>query len=315
MDAAARRLIPTTKISLRGPAGLFKSAEIHKLCWGLIDNCNTNISLCPIDVITFHRKGINSSGDILTETIDLLEEFHTFFPNLNGMPFSNSEADPTPGWSKNITSYTDVHYAHMLASIIFQHWNAHLLGLLNGFESISHDNSFLSYPPFEFSQRTLLARFMINNTHPKTVKFIQKPVYAALGMLSALAKKATKFHTQDSVNYILTLDKQYAAVLLLSTEQYRSELEITINIKWNCTTFGYFAEFIDQEQTNPYAVWLKFNKPSYPNETVLFEMQRTQVHTLMESLWNKNKVVIIMFIRFSYLRVHMRLTNQGSSKY
>lgn len=251
------------------------------MCWGLLNVCNANGSLCPIDVITFHRKGLNTPDDILTETIELLKEFHGLYPNLSDMPIANTEADPTSGWSKDITSYADVHYAHMLASIVFQHWNAHLSGLLHQLESISHDNSFLSYPPFEFSQRTLLARFMMNNTHPKSVRFVQKPVYAALGMLSALARKAAQFHTHKSVNYIISLDEQYAAVLLLSTEQTRVNIEITMNLKWNCTKFVYLAEFVDQEQTNPYAIWLKYQKPSYPNNTVLLEMQRAQVYIKM----------------------------------
>lgn len=280
LDAAARKLRSATKIPLRGPAGLFKSADMHKKCWGLLDDCNANVSRCPIDVITFHRKGVNSPDDILTETIDLLNKFHSSYPNLGEIPFANSEADPTSGWSKNVTLYADVHYAYILLTIVFQHWNAYLLGLLHQFESISHDNSFLSYHPFEFSQRTILTRFMMNDTNPKSVKFIQKPVYAALGMLNALASTATKFHTHQSVNYILSLDEQYAAVLLLSTEQNHFNAEITIHMKWNCTAFAYFAEFIDQEQTNPYYIWLKYNKPSYPNDTVLFEMQRAQVNWL-----------------------------------
>lgn len=277
-EAAARRMRPETRIPLRGPAGLFKSIEMHRKCWGLLDDCNANITLCPIDVITFHRKGVNTSNDVLTETIDLLEKIHKVFPNLSELPFSNSEADPTSGWSRNVTLYADVHYSHMLLSIVFQHWNAYSMGLLHQFESISHDNSFLSYHPFEFSQRTLLARFMMNETHPKSVIFIQKPVYAALGMLSSLTNTATKFYEQKKVSYLISLSKQYVAALLLSAEQDYFDLKITMSSKWNCTAFVYFAEFIDQERTNPYAVWSKYNKPSYPNDTVLFEMRRAQVY-------------------------------------
>lgn len=266
------------------------------MCWGLLENCNANVTRCPIDVITFHRKGANSSNDILTETIELLREFDYLYPNLSEMPFANTEADPTSGWSKNVTSYADVHYAHMLASIIFQHWNANLMGVLHRLESISHDNSFLSYHPFEFDQRTLLARFMMNNTHPPSVLFIQKPVYAAFGMLAALATNATALHTSESVNYILSLDKQYAAMMLLSTEQSSFiTIEIAVNMKWNCTTFGYFAEFIDQDQTNPYSIWLKYNKPSYPNGTVLNEMQRAQVHWKMAYDGIEQTMIIIQF--------------------
>lgn len=297
MDAAARKLRPAIKIPLRGPAGLFKSAKVHQMCWGLLNVCNANASLCPIDVITFHRKGLNSADEILTETIELLMEFQSLYPNLSDLPFANTEADPTSGWSKNITSYADAHYAHTLTSIVFQHWNAYLSGQIHRFQSISHDNSFLSYHPYEFSQRTLLARFMMNNTCPKSVKFIQKPVYAALGMLSALARKATPFYTQNNVNYIVTMDKQYAAVLVLSTEQIRFNIEIKLDLKWNFTKFAYLAEFVDQEQTNPYAIWLKHQKPSYPNNTVLLEMQHAQVYIKMDVSCKYYSALIVFHIQ------------------
>lgn len=86
-------------------------------------------------------------------------------------------ADPTSGWSKNVSSYADVHYAHTLISIVFEHWGALSNGKLARLESISHDNAFLSYHPYEFEQRTMLARFSMNDTIPWTFQFIQKPVY------------------------------------------------------------------------------------------------------------------------------------------
>lgn len=279
LDAAARRMSPITRIPLRGPAGLFKTVEKHRKCWGILDACNANVSSCPIDVITFHRKGVNSSDDILSGTIELLEKFHNSYPNLCETPFANSEADPTSGWSKNVTSYADASYAHMLVSTVLQHWNAFLMGSLRRLESISHDNAFLSYHPFEFDQRTMLARFLMNESHPISVKFVQKPVYAALGMLSSLSTKATKCHVHKNVSYVASLDhRQYASILLLSTTQNYVDVQIAMNAKWNRTAVAYLAEFIDQEQTNPYAIWLKYNKPPYPNETVLSEMRRAQVN-------------------------------------
>lgn len=250
------------------------------MCWGLLANCNANVPYCPIDVITFHRKGVNTADEVLTETIELIKEFNSFYPNLNGMSFANTEADPTSGWSRNITTNADVHYAHSLTSIVLQHWNAYSTGTLRRLDSISNDNAFLSYHPFEFSQRTLLARFMMNNTHPKSVKFIQKPVYAALGMLSGLARKATKYNTYKNVSYIVTLDEQYAAVLLVSNEQIPSNhlISIAMNLKGNCSKIAFLAEFVDQEQTNPYSIWLKYGKPAYPNDTVFLDMQHAQVY-------------------------------------
>lgn len=54
------------------------------------------------------------------------------------------------------------------------------------FGLLSNDNAFLSYFPNQFLQRTLLARFQVNNTSPKYVEFIKKPVYTIFGLLSQL---------------------------------------------------------------------------------------------------------------------------------
>lgn len=51
---------------------------------------------------------------------------------------------------------------------------------------LSNDNAFLSYHPFPFTQRTLTARFQVNNTRPPHVQLIRKPVLGALGLLALL---------------------------------------------------------------------------------------------------------------------------------
>ena len=56
------------------------------------------------------------------------------------------------------------------------------------FGLLSNDNGFLSYNPHFFTQRTLLARFQMNNTKPAHVQFIRKPVYSVMGMLSHLGE-------------------------------------------------------------------------------------------------------------------------------
>lgn len=51
---------------------------------------------------------------------------------------------------------------------------------------LSNDNAFLSYHPFPFTQRTLTARFQVNNTRPPHVQLIRKPALGALGLLALL---------------------------------------------------------------------------------------------------------------------------------
>lgn len=289
LKAAARRTKPIIEFELRGPAGLFKSIDKHHLCWGLLEYCNSNISQCPMNVITFHRKGVSTSSDIVVNTEDLIYEIHKTYPNLKQHPYANTECDPSSGWSKNLSSNADVSYANSLTSIVFDHWNALYKNRLPHLESISHDNSFLSYHPYEFEQRTLLARFVMNNTNPKTINFIQKPVYGALGLLGSLAEYATEITTEKNVSYIITLSRNYAAVLLLSKENYQmDEIEFTFKLSryWmnaTCAKFAYFAEYLNQNRTDPYAIWMQYNRPSYPNDTVIADMQHAQVSLFVNS--------------------------------
>lgn len=75
---------------LQGPAGLFKSIEKHPFCWGLLNECNRNMSACPINSITFHRKGLfGTAKEVVDESKTLLNTIFENYPNLRNMPFSN----------------------------------------------------------------------------------------------------------------------------------------------------------------------------------------------------------------------------------
>ena len=72
--------------------------------------------------------------------------------------------------------------------MIQQHQNLLLLdpnSTIN-YTLLSNDNAFLSYHPFPFTQRTLTARFQVNNTRPPHVQLIRKPVLAVMGLLALL---------------------------------------------------------------------------------------------------------------------------------
>lgn len=51
---------------------------------------------------------------------------------------------------------------------------------------LSNDNAFLSYHPHAFSQRTLTARFQVNNTQPPHVQLVRKPILAVMALLALL---------------------------------------------------------------------------------------------------------------------------------
>ncbi|KAL9925933.1 alpha-L-iduronidase isoform 1-T2 [Glossina fuscipes fuscipes] len=304
LDKAGQNL----RFVLRGPAGLFKTPQKHPLCWGLLQFCDTNISTCPIDIITYHRKGINENGaELIEDSKNLWSNIYMKFPTLAQLPISNDEADPIVGWSTAREFQADVRYAVTLVNITLQHWEAIIEKKeLRNLETISHDNAFLSYYPNVFTQRTLLAHFRINNTVPPHSQFIQKPVYAAVGMLSRLAELSTKAEfVTCSRNYSMKLLKTksleagkplYFSWLLLYTDMayFSGRCIINIQIPLNSPEmFAYIAESLDQSHTNPYKVWQSFGSPPYPNaiERRTMRLQQTPIVLSSGSL-DTNKIKI-----------------------
>lgn len=76
----------------------------------------------------------------------------------------------------------------MTLQVIIQHQNL-LISKANNtinYSLLSNDNAFLSYYPHYFTQRTLTARFQMNNTKPPHVQMVRKPVLTAMGLLALL---------------------------------------------------------------------------------------------------------------------------------
>jgi L-iduronidase len=171
---------------------------------------------------------------------------------------------------------------------ILLHWKAIYDGQMKNLDSISHDNSFLNFYPNFFTQRTLLARFQMNNTTPKHVQFIEKPVYAALGLISYLGDFASSMKTSKNISYVITSNgnnsaKFYACSLVTShvnLNQYISKTkkyEIIIDNLPKRNDLVYFAEFIDNKKTNPSKIYHAIGKPAYPEYKFLVEMRKAQI--------------------------------------
>lgn len=204
-----------------------------------------------------------------------------------------SEADPEAGWSTPRDYQEDVRYALALANIVLNHWEAKLNGkIFAKFEDLSNDNAFMSYHPFEFSQRTLLAHFRMNNSDPPHSQFIQKPVYAAMGMLSRLANMAAsptiiKTNIGLPLNVLKTTANKgqpmYFSWLIVPVFESAYDDVIVAEKFHLCANevIAFIIEVIDQQHTNPVQIWRSFNSPSYPNATVREAMrfhQTLKVH-------------------------------------
>lgn len=75
--------------------------------------------------------------------------------------------------------------------VIAQHQNLLLANASSAvhYALLSNDNAFLSYHPHPFSQRTLTARFQVNNTRPPHVQLLRKPVLTAMALLALLGER------------------------------------------------------------------------------------------------------------------------------
>ncbi|XP_017469197.1 PREDICTED: alpha-L-iduronidase [Rhagoletis zephyria] len=297
LTAGGRRKVNSLHFKLRGPAGLFKSNGEHPLCWSLIQTCNLQMSHCPIEVLTYHRKGQGFAKEVIESSSQLLKNVYEKYTNFRSIPVSNDEADPIAGWSTPQSYHEDVRYAAKLVYITFLHWHVKISNdVFKNLESISHDNAFISYHPYEFAQRTLLAHFRMNNSQPAHSQFIQKPVYAALGMLSKLATLAADVETitLNNSNNELWLLKTcsientplYLSWLLLPQENtttlgnftLRRQLPFTLCAKEN---FAYIIEILEQGHTDPAHIWrAKANATPFPNKTQRAEMRYAQTPRL-----------------------------------
>jgi L-iduronidase len=289
IKAAERQFSLTNVVKLRGPAGLFKDEKKHKFCWGVLQDCNKNVEKCPIDIITFHRKGDgNDAQEILNGSLNLLEEFSTKFPNLKNFKYSNTEADPIKKWSEPRDFQADTRYAAVLIETVFEHWQAIYDGRMKNLDSISHDNSFLNFYPNFFTQRTLLARFQMNNTTPKHIQFVQKPVFSALGLIANLASHAAKVNTMKDISFVITANNNserfYACICLWSHVDIRKfsnksktfDIEIKNlhrNESFNDVELFYFVEGIDNKRTNPWMIFKQQKSPPFPNFQLFEEMR------------------------------------------
>jgi len=215
------------------------------------------------------------------------------------------------GWSTPREFQADVRYGVTLISTVMQFWHAKLAASpLSSLESISHDNAFLSYHPHEFTQRTLLAHFRMNETNPPHSQFIQKPVYAAMGMLAKLGNRAAavelvNMDTKHSVEVLRTVSGgvsgpgQYMATIFLSPEEAGPKRtafhhKYTLNMSI-ANESAFVTELLVPQTTDPYYLWQQAGSPAYPNVTLREAMRRAQTPKLYKTgpIWQYNSELVI----------------------
>lgn len=219
-----------SSLRVGGPAGLFKRRERHPLCWGALDMCNR--TACHLHYVSFHKKGGGSADQVLSEDLDMLDVLQKY-DFTKGLPIANDEADILTNWSLNEEWRADVWYAALMSKVIVDHYKEIILKRNISIEVLSNDNAFMNYSPYYFTQRTLLARFQMNNTTPAHVQFIKKPVYIAMGLLSMLGDEFLptdnyKIIDNDNLISYKLSDSNISVLYTKRTSKYSNVLTVLI---------------------------------------------------------------------------------------
>uniref|UniRef100_A0A1A8B3K7 Iduronidase, alpha-L n=1 Tax=Nothobranchius furzeri TaxID=105023 RepID=A0A1A8B3K7_NOTFU len=293
-DACSEGLRAASELLRFGGPGDSCHAPPHSLyCWAMLQHCynGTNFftgeTTVRIDYIALHKKGGGYSLPILQQEIQTVGEIQERFPRFRSLPVYNDEADPLVGWSKPQVWRADVTYAAMVVKVIKQHQDL-LLGNPNStinYTLLSNDNAFLSYHPHPFTQRTLTARFQVNNTHPPHVQLIRKPVLTVMGLLAllgdtqVLAQVLTSGGEHSDTLGVLASshrpavlggsDSWQTAVLVYNSDDNSTSNhtdEVTVSLKGLAEQKGlvYVTYYMDNNVTNPYQLWQNMGGPDYP---------------------------------------------------
>ncbi|KAJ9588107.1 hypothetical protein L9F63_018534, partial [Diploptera punctata] len=275
------------RLRIGGPAGTFGDRKKHALCWGLVEHC-ANMIHCPLDFISFHKKGGGHVNAILQQDIELALNTKKDYPTLTTIPFANDESDPLKNWSLNETWRGDVRYGAMVASVIVAHQDVMVKRYGLPVSLLSNDNAFLNYHPFYFNQRTLLARFQMNRTEPPHVQFFKKPVYTTMALLSLLGNQemaVTIKHPDNRLSVVAAEDwtrgTRSIAVLVVFSNDTVSDLEDILSIKLQLrnisdVTARYVVYLLDNNATNPQQVWLNAGSPVFPELQQRFQMRSAE---------------------------------------
>eukprot|EP00079_Xenopus_tropicalis_P010539 XP_002935502.2 PREDICTED: alpha-L-iduronidase isoform X1 [Xenopus tropicalis] len=281
-------------LTFGGPGDSCRSPPRSPICWSLLEHCYNGTNYFTgekgvrLNYIALHKKGAGGSFYILEQEIETVNEIQKRFPLFKNVPIYNDEADPLVGWSTPQSWRGDVTYAAMVVKIIDQH-----LQLLSNksnsinYSLLSNDNAFMNFHPHYFSQRTLTARFQMNNTNPPHVQMVRKPVLTVMGFLALLGEVqiSTEVLITDSnaknSNIIGAIgsthepekgelaDSWQSTILCYASDDNKTSPTIN-SITVNMTNFPkskdlvYVTYYLDNNLTNPFVEWQKVGSPDFP---------------------------------------------------
>ncbi|XP_039282923.1 alpha-L-iduronidase [Nilaparvata lugens] len=238
---------------------------------------------CHLKFISFHKKGNGSAAKVVEDSADMLNVIKDMYNGTQHPLLANTEADILTGWWRDELWRADVRYAAAVAMVL-----AGFIDRLNDhFMILSNDNAFLSYYPHFFTQRTLFARFQMNNTLDKHSQLFEKPVYSVMGMLAYLGEQKLRFAStnDDRLKVIATRSRiggsslSISIMLIWSTDSMdinTTLITIPVNIFLPNISGKYAVYKLENSEAHPSAVWSEAGCPVYPDSELRSRMRKTQ---------------------------------------
>ncbi len=136
-----------------------------------------------------------------------------------------------------------------------------------------------------------MALFQFNNTNPIEIQLIEKPVYAAIGMLGNLGAFAGDLNNKSETLSLWSISHPKESLFLCGIITSKSKSinhrlkAIDIDVAINVTKYDYIEnerfvsliEYLEGNVTDPVHIWTTFGKPSYPNAVERQIMRKSQV--------------------------------------
>ncbi|XP_040822038.1 alpha-L-iduronidase isoform X2 [Ochotona curzoniae] len=281
-------------LRLGGPADSFWPPPRSPLSWSLLEHCARGTNFFTgergvrLDFISLHKKGAGSSIFILEQEAAALQRIRELFPEFSRTPVHNDEADPLVGWALPRAWRADVTYAAMVVKVIAQHQNLLVANASSAvhYALLSNDNAFLSYHPHPFTQRTLTARFQVNNTHPPHVQLLRKPVLTAMGLLALLdgeqlwaevSRAGTVLDSNHTLGVLASVhrpegpgDGWRATLLVYASDDTRAHtnrsVPVTLRLRGVPPSQGlvYVTHYLDNRLCSPHGEWQRLGSPVFP---------------------------------------------------
>nr|XP_036272997.1 alpha-L-iduronidase isoform X2 [Pipistrellus kuhlii] len=280
-------------LRLGGPGDAFRPPPRSPLSWGLLAHCQRGANFFTgergvrLDFIALHRKGAGSSIFILEQEREVVRQIQRLFPGFADTPIYNDEADPLVGWALPQAWRADVTYAALVVKVVAQHQDLPLAPGAARLALLSNDNAFLSFHPHPFAQRTLTARFQVNNTRPPHVQLLRKPVLTAMALLALLdgeqlraqvSRAGVVLDANHTVGALASVhrpagpaDAWRAALLVFASDDTRAHANrsaaVTVTLRGAPPGPGlvYVTFYLDNRCCSPDAEWQRLGRPVFPS--------------------------------------------------